>query len=133
MNQIEWKIYTEWADFLIKKHCRPPIGFIYLKADPEVCFARVQKRNRASENSLTLDYIKQIDDWHNLFLIEKKDVIPAIKAVPTLILDCNEDFVKGSNILAGHIEKIKKFLRQTQNPVERAKLITASDQPYLQV
>ena len=106
MNQIEWKIYTEWADFLIKKHCRPPIGFIYLKADPEVCFARVQKRNRASENSLTLDYIKQIDGWHNLFLIEKKDVIPAIKAVPTLILDCNEDFVKGSNILAGHIEKI---------------------------
>ena len=114
MSEIEWNIYNEWASFLLHKQCRPPLGFIYLKADPEVCFERVQKRNRSSEKSLTLEYIKQVDYWHNHFLVKKEEVTQTIKQVPVLVLDCNEDFSENESNMRLHLDKISTFLERTQ-------------------
>ncbi len=114
MQNIEWKIYNDWANFLLYKHCKPPIGFIYLKADPTVCFERVKKRNRESEKDLTLDYLKKIDFYHDKFLIEKKDISEAIKRVPVIVIDCNEDFVQNHELVIDHSNKIKRYLARTQ-------------------
>jgi len=98
LTEIEWKIYNSWVSFLFKK-CEKPQGFIYLKAKPEICFERVKKRNRESEKTLTLDYLKQIDFWHDKFLIEKEEIPAEIKTIPVLTLDWNKDktFTKSEN------------------------------------
>ena len=117
MTKLEWNIYNQWANFLLHKQCVPPLGFIYLKASPETCFERVQVRNRESEKSLSLEYISQIDFWHDQFLIERKGITDQLARVPVLVLDCNVDFVKSEESMESHISKIKSFFTRTQNPL----------------
>jgi deoxyadenosine/deoxycytidine kinase len=114
LSALEWNIYNQWADFLIHKQCKPPLGFIYLKASPQICFERVKKRNRPSEKALTLAYIKQIEASHDKFLIEKKDVAPIIKQVPVLTLNCDKDFLDDEANMITHAKKLSMFLAQTQ-------------------
>lgn len=114
MLKLEWRIYNQWANFLIHQECSPPIGFIYLKASPEACFSRVQKRNRSSEAAITLDYMKQIDFWHDHFLINKKEVSPTLSNIPVLTLDCNQDFLNNPENMRRHAERVKAFLEKTQ-------------------
>jgi len=114
-TDIEWIIYNKWADFLVHQKCKAPNGFIYLKADPEVCIKRVKKRNRNCEKNVTLSYIKQIEKWHDSFLIKKENVSEKIRNTPVLTLDCNQDFLENSENMQKHAVKIKLFLEQTQN------------------
>ena len=113
-TKIEWLIYNKWIDFLLHQKCKPPNGFIYLKAEPDICFKRVKKRNRVSEQKITLTYLKEIDKWHEKFLIEKKDIANNIKDIPVLILDCNQDFLENYENLQKHIAKVKDFFQKTQ-------------------
>lgn len=110
-SDLEWEIYHKWVTFLLHKECQIPQGFIYLKADPEVCYRRIIKRRRKSEELLSLDYLKNIDTKHDEFLIEKKDVFIGLKAVPVLILDCNQDFEDK--------DKFQDFIDKTQYFIEK--------------
>ena len=133
MTKVEWKIYNEWAKFLIHTRCKPPQGFIYLQADPNVCYKRVQKRNRESEKSLSIEYIKQIEYWHNRFLVEKADLTLTLQAVPVLVLDCNEDFVANHKNMGAHTAKVQEFLSQTQQVPQQKSPIAACSATYQQV
>ncbi|MBD3231450.1 hypothetical protein GF322_02190 [Candidatus Dependentiae bacterium] len=112
---IEWSIYQKWVQFLLEQKCNPPKGFIYLKASPEICLARIKKRNRISEKKITLSYIKQLDQWHEKFLIKKEEVAENIKNVPVLILDCSQDFVQNQENLDKHLYKLNNFIEKTYN------------------
>ncbi len=114
-SAIEWGIYQKWVQFLLEQKCNPPKGFIYLKANTQVCLSRVKKRNRISEKEITLSYIKQIDDWHEKFLIKKENVANSIKDVPVLILDCNQDFIENPDNLVKHLYKLNNFIEKTSN------------------
>ncbi|MBD3272761.1 AAA family ATPase [Candidatus Dependentiae bacterium] len=112
LAKIEWNIYQKWADFLIK-NCQTPSGFLYLKANPEVCFERIKKRNRMSEKKLTLAYVKQIDQWHEKFLVKKEEIHKNLKNIPVLQIDCNTDFENNPKILKKHLEQINNFINDT--------------------
>lgn len=109
LSQIEWEIYEKWVNFLHSK-CHPPKGFIYLKADPEICLSRIKKRNRLSEKNLTLAYIRQIDEWHNKFLLEKEDLHKSLKSLPVLEINCNQDFENNPKVFKSHLKKVKEFI-----------------------
>ena len=110
MTQLEWNVYLEWFNFLVTGHCKPPHGFIYLDVDPDVAYKRIQKRNRAAEKNITLDYIRQIDDCHKAFLIEKKDVLADLKNVPVLVLDCNKEFEADQSQFLAHAQSVADFM-----------------------
>lgn len=111
-TEIEWKIYNEWVDFLLTKKCQAPLGFIYLRAEPEVCMRRIQKRSRESEVSISFEYIKQIHYWHEKFLINKENISKNLKNVPVLVLNCNQDFVDNKENMLQHFALLKSFLSQ---------------------
>jgi|TARA_Y100000385_G_scaffold258366_1_gene286313 deoxyadenosine/deoxycytidine kinase len=49
--------------------------YIYLKSEPELCLSRIKKRNRQSEDKITLEYLKQIHNTHEENIIKlKKEV-----------------------------------------------------------
>ncbi len=49
--------------------------YIYLKSEPELCLSRIKKRNRESEDKITLEYLKQIHNTHEENIIKlKKEV-----------------------------------------------------------
>lgn len=41
-----------------------PYAYIYLRSDPELCFNRIKKRGRESEQNITLEHIKRIHELH---------------------------------------------------------------------
>lgn len=41
-----------------------PNAYIYLRSDPEMCYNRIKKRGRESEQNIKLEYIKRIHQLH---------------------------------------------------------------------
>jgi deoxyadenosine/deoxycytidine kinase len=113
MSPAEWHIYEQWFSFLILNKCQPPRGFIYLRVSPKVAYERIKKRNRDAEKTLSFGYLKQIHKRHEQFLIKKNGILPHLKRVPVLVLNCDEDFEQNSTQLDEHIQKIQSFLTQT--------------------
>lgn len=113
MNDSEWQIYQQWFSMLIPHKCLPPRGFIYLRVSPEVAYERIRKRNRHAEKTLSFAYLKQIHRRHESFLIKKEGILPHLKKVPILTLDCNEDFEHTPANLHRLMHTIESFLHQT--------------------
>jgi len=122
MSAVEWKTYETWFNFLIPNHCKPPLGFIYLRVDPEIAYERIKKRNREAEKTITLQYLRQIHHKHEKFLIEDKKTLPNLRLTPVLILDCNEEFEANENKLQEHIAKVQQLMTTTQQTFKPAKV-----------
>lgn len=113
MSDLEWNLYNQWFNTLVSTKCKAPQGFIYLQVDPEIAYKRIKKRNRLSEKKITLAYLKQIDACHEKFLLEKAGILPDLKKVPVLIIDCNQDFEDNSEILNDHCALVQNFVTNT--------------------
>jgi deoxyguanosine kinase len=113
MTQLEWELYLQFFNFMMPP-CKAPQGFIYLHTDPEIAFERMQKRNRGSESTVPLDYLQQIDARHKAFLIDKVDVLPELKNVPVLTIDCNNEFESDPATQALVVAQIEQFLHATK-------------------
>lgn len=113
MTPLEWNLYLQWFNFLVPGKCKPPKGIIYLRTTPEIAFERKQKRNRSSEDGITLEYMKQIDDRHTEYLLDKSGIIAELKNVPVLILDCDEEFENNPELCAAHMKKVEEFMHAT--------------------
>lgn len=111
-TELEWQMYNQWFDFLIPNNCQPPLGFIYLRVSPEVAYSRISKRNRPEEKTIPLEYIKNIHDLHERFLIKKENILKNLIDVPVLVLDCNQNFEKDEKYKAEIINKAKEFMIQ---------------------
>jgi len=75
MNDIEWCDYTNWHDWLCSKFDIQPDLYVYLRVDPEVSFARLQKRSRHEEEGVPLDYLRQIHQRHEDWLMGLDNVV----------------------------------------------------------
>lgn len=84
INQMEHQMYTLWCDFY-HKYVRSQSNqiYIYLKASPETCASRIKKRGRVEEESIELDYLKGLNDYHDTWLLNEPN---------TIIIDCEEEF-----------------------------------------
>lgn len=103
IDEVNYQIYMKWFDEFIEDI--PNSGIIYVKADPEISHARVEKRARQGEN-IPLSYLENCHAYHeNWIKHEETDV---------LILDANEN---KSNIEAYHlwIETIIRFITYRSN------------------
>lgn len=110
MTPLEWKLYQEWFSWLVDGYTVKPTGFIYLRAEPDVCYQRLAKRSRQAESTVSLDYLEKLHQKHESWLIKKEDVAASIKDVPVLVLDCNSDFESTKAEQDSHIEKIVNFI-----------------------
>lgn len=126
LNQLEWNIYQEWFNFLTAKQCLPPSGFIYLQADPKISYKRTIKRNRSAEESISFDYLKQIHDKHEDFLIKKQNVHPSILDTPVLTLNCNYDLLHDKEKLLNYANQVKQFIQTHSKKITPNNQIEAS-------
>ncbi len=87
MTEQEHKMYMLWYDFYWKyvrdRNTNKSIH-IYLKCDAEVCLERIQKRGRTEEKGISLDYLKDLNKYHDAWLNSGTE--------NAIVLDCNEDF-----------------------------------------
>ncbi len=114
LSPLEWDVYSRMVDVLVHQHCRPPHGFIYLRAQPEVCFDRIQKRQRHGESNITCEYLQQIHNFHEKFLIEKHGIAANLNKTPVLVLDAQFDLATHPEQFAAYIQQIKDFMVHTE-------------------
>ncbi len=87
LNQIEHSMYNLWCDFY-HKYVRPQDNqiYIYLKASPETCANRIKKRGRVEEESIGLEYLTGLANYHDSWLLSDK-----LKS-NVIVIDCEEEF-----------------------------------------
>ena len=60
---------------------------IYLRTDPEVAFERLKKRNRGEEQLIPIEYIRQLHDLHEKWLLkDRRGPLPTPKVI---VVDAN--------------------------------------------
>lgn len=67
---MEISIYDSWFDPVVS--CLPgliPDGFIYLRASPDTCHKRMMLRKREEEGGVTLDYLRDLHEKHESWLL----------------------------------------------------------------
>ena len=101
MNEIEWNDYTSWFDWLVETFDIKPTGYIYPRASPKISYDRIQKRNRSGEETIPFDYLKELHNKHEKWLMGESNV---------LILDVNDDFENDNGKLNDMIEKVMNFI-----------------------
>jgi deoxyadenosine/deoxycytidine kinase len=108
LSKLEWKLYTEWFSWLVDGFVDQPSAFIYLRTSPEVCYERLKKRNRHEEAGVSFEYLLNLHEAHEAWLIQ--GAFEEMKQVPVLVLDTNEEFEKSSHVQAEHVKKIIDFV-----------------------
>lgn len=110
MNTLEWKLYTEWFSWLVDGYVQKPSAFVYLQVDPKTCFKRLQKRDRSEEATVTLEYLEQLHEKHEQWLLKKEGVADYLRDVPVLTLAAGDNFESDRNVLEKHVSQIATFL-----------------------
>jgi len=82
ISELEYKIYNYWFYKLHNKVFFS--GHIYLEVDANVAAKRINKRSRSEEDSISLEYLKSLNDYHKKWL----DNTP----VPVITINVNDDF-----------------------------------------
>ena len=111
LNEIEWAVYSQWAEFILHQQCLPPQGFIYLRTSPQTCHTRMHKRARSGEELVSIDYLTKIHNRHEKFLITKEILDQHLHHVPVLVLDVDQDFHTDTYIFDAHLSKINTFIK----------------------
>jgi len=88
INNLEWKLYNQWYNWLIEKTPSKPSGIIYLECSPTICNERIKKRERKEESSIPIEYLNNIhqkhEDWISNYKLNNN--------IPILTLDVNPDY-----------------------------------------
>ncbi|XP_052779031.1 deoxynucleoside kinase-like [Mya arenaria] len=88
LADVEYNVLTGWFDFLLKQGRVSVDLIVYLQTSPQTCFERIQTRNRPEERNITLDYLNQLHELHERWLVKKSD--RKLITPPVLIIDGNK-------------------------------------------
>ena len=112
MNGLEWSLYKKVWDRELKNFSDAPGGFIYLRTPAEVCYERIIKRGRKEEESVTMDYLKRIEEKHENWLIKKEGIDEHLVNTPVLILDFSQDFYNDESLKNKYLKEVKNFIEK---------------------
>lgn len=75
ISEVEWELYCGLWDFLVSNYCVQPDHIIYLRTPTEVCLERIRARGREEERGITLEYLRQLEELHDRWLLHDPRVI----------------------------------------------------------
>ncbi|XP_034728526.1 deoxyguanosine kinase, mitochondrial isoform X2 [Etheostoma cragini] len=113
INSTEWAVYQDWHSLLVEQfgHQVELEGIIYLRAPPKKCKERLERRGRAEEKGVKLDYLEKLHVQHERWLVEKSTEIhfEKLKHIPVLQLDASVEFQSDPEVQEEFITKMKNF------------------------
>ena len=98
-----YQIYNMWFDHFQK--FIQTYMFVYLKTDYNICAERVMKRQREGESSISLDYLKHNNEYHDQWLLKNENV---------LLLDGNQDCIQSPTLLDTFCKQIIDYIHSKQ-------------------
>nr|AAI53450.1 Zgc:86625 [Danio rerio] len=116
INSTEWAVYQDWHSFLIEQfgHRVQLEGIIYLRASPQMCLERLNRRAREEEQEIELDYLEKLHTRHEDWLINKTTTLhfEQLMKVPVLVLDAEVAFEQNPEVQDCLLSKVRDFLSQ---------------------
>jgi deoxyadenosine/deoxycytidine kinase len=104
-----------WSHFQRILPVAQPDAFVYLRPSIGACMERLQKRARASEKTVTLDYQQQLRNAHDsAFLLASGAIMPNGARVPVLVLDTDENFHQDAKKLGDMVNRIEALIKRLQ-------------------
>ena len=104
ISELEWKLYNEWFLWLTGHFNKvKPDKYIYLKADPEVSFNRMVKRTRDEETNIPREYLEQVSDKHDKWLLS--DTMENV-----ITIDVNSDFSNSDKFKTTVIDRVSQLI-----------------------
>ena len=103
INEIEWKYYTNWYNWLVPAFDIKPELYIYLRCSPERSYDRLKKRQRSEESTVPLDYLRRLHEYHENWLLNEKDT-------PVCILNVDDDFEKNKETFYRMASNLEKYM-----------------------
>ena len=72
LEDFEVEIIKGWRNTALKipNMGESSDGILYIRCDPEISFKRIMERNREEEKNISLEYIRQIHELHEQWLVE---------------------------------------------------------------
>jgi deoxynucleoside kinase len=106
IHEAEYQVLSEWHKFLTTN---PKLNLnvdliVYLRIQPEKALERIKSRARGEEINLSLDYLQELHDCHDNWLLNHKFPVPA----PVLVIDANKnmsditiEYIKYQDVILG--------------------------------
>ncbi|XP_017772565.1 PREDICTED: deoxynucleoside kinase-like isoform X1 [Nicrophorus vespilloides] len=96
---------------------------VYLRSSPEIVYERIMRRARPEEKSMSLDYLKQLHESHERWLMTDDE---RFNTIPVLVLDANtalEDIVEqyklNENRIMGNKSGKRKVCQEDKERVRK--------------
>ena len=74
LDEIEYKLLTDFIDTVLEHTNFPEHKFIFLDESTQTCLERIQQRGRIEEKDINIDYLKNLKKWHDKYLLDKSNV-----------------------------------------------------------
>ena len=74
ISNAEYTVIREWFNYLARPYTKFDLSIdlvVYLRCPPEIAYERILKRKRREESNIPFEYICQIHDLHEAWLIKK--------------------------------------------------------------
>jgi len=102
LHEGMYHVLQEWYEFIHEYHNIPCDLIVYLRTSPEVAYERIKQRARDEESCVPLQYLKDLHELHENWLIHGQFYRPA----QVLVLDANLD-----------LENIGREYRRSENSI----------------
>ncbi len=124
MNKLEWELYQEWFSWLVETYLPKPDGFIYLRTTPKTCHERLMKRNRSEEETVSVEYLTQLHNLHEEWLINKKCQDSRLATIPVFSIECDADFEYDEVRKKAVVAELKTFIDACIQPGKREPVVS---------
>ena len=97
LNDLEYHMLMRIFDFFIQNVYPILNGVIYLKTPVEVCYKRINIRNRGEESTIDKDYLNLLHGKFEQFAVDS--------TIPTLVINGDYDLERDAMKVAGDIKE----------------------------
>ena len=74
-SEAEYQLYCEMWDFMVTNGGTEPDFIVYLRTPADICLERIRARGRTEEDSISLEYLQQLEQVHDEWLLNNPKTI----------------------------------------------------------
>ena len=90
LPDVDYEVLDQWHKWMASSNNVKIDRIIYLRSSPEICFERIKKRSRSEESNISLEYLENLHELHEQWLMEQKFFVPAPITVINADLDTED-------------------------------------------
>merc|ERR1712079_482561 len=120
----EYAVLDEWFKFVTSPESSVSLNvdlIIYLKTSPAKALERINVRARSEENKIPLEYLQELHDLHEDWLLSGKHPLPA----PVVVIDADKDLNEMQDVYKKYESEVFGQ-KDSQDKIQSAILAAAS-------